>query len=853
MNSCIQFPFPLSAGLHARPASLLRDHARIGGVQFELTNARNGRKASLADLLSLLATDTRQGDPCRIEASGDGAAQALEGLQAYLGGAFLQCDPSPDDSPSDPSPECSTVVHRLLVRHGATWWQGTPVSPGIGRAPLRFLGPAVREARDVAPAGTPDQECRALDAALRRVGTDLDAEILGAAHETQRAILGAHRAMLQDAAWISAMRNAILAGGSSAFSAVAVAGREAARTLLQSESHYLRERAQDLEDLVQRVQEELSEGGGRGAVPVLESPAILVAEDLLPSRFLALDRRHLHGLVLTGGGRTSHTAILARSFGIPCVANLPSLRSGTRTGQDAILDGRRGLVITGAPAPVQAYYDLEVSGMEARARRLSELAAADSGTRAGHGFEVRANISTPEEAALAVERGADGIGLFRTEMVFLQRTSAPSEDEQFEAYAQALDGARGRPLVLRLLDTGGDKPLPYLALPKEANPFLGLRAVRWYPAHEALIRTQIRAALRASIHGDLRLLVPMVSDVEEIRWVRGLVREVAAGLPGDPEVPVGIMVEVPSAALHAAALARESDFFCVGTNDLVQYLFASDRTDPRVAKESQGWHPATLRCLRAILQGARETGIPVSLCGELGANPRILPLLAGLGFGELSVAIAAVPEIKAAAARLDGARCRDLVEAALGDATTAEVDQRLRTTPVQEASASILEPGLVVLDAACATKEEAIKLLVERLHAEGRALDPLRLEEAVWSREAAYATAIGFEFAVPHCQSDSVSDSSMAILRLAEPVDWNPEEPTPVRCVILLAMGGGDGGDLHLRVFARLARRLMDPTFRDSILHASDPEALVAQVRAEIAIVGSLSPSLPQEPSCLPS
>jgi multiphosphoryl transfer protein len=838
MTLHFEFPFPLPAGLHARPASFLRERAQGLAAHLTWTNTRNGRQASLASLLSLLATDTRPGDPCRLEASGPDAPRALETLRTYLAGDFLACDPPPATQGLDSRPPRGTAVHQLLAQHPAPFWSGTPVAPGLAIAPLRFCRDVPLDQEDVPPSGPPEAEAEALMEGLRRLRKALEADIAAAAHSEARAILEAHLAMAQDETWVAALRVEVLERGRSAPSAVVRASREAARPLLQSESPYLQERAQDLQDLARRLLGSLSGEAPEEPVPELTSPAILVADTLLPSRFLALDRRHLKGLVLTEGGGTSHTAVLARSFGIPCVADVPSLRVQARPGEEAILDGRRGLVITQAPAPLRAYYDLERRGHEAWSARLAAVAAEPCRTRDGRVFTVRANIATPEEATAAVALGADGVGLFRTEMLFLQRPSAPSEEEQFQAYREALAGAQGRPLVLRLLDAGGDKPLPCLALPREANPFLGRRAVRWYPDQEALVRTQIRAALRASSTGDLRLMVPMVSEVEELRWVRARVEEVAAELPGQTIPPLGIMVEVPSAALNARALAREADFLCVGTNDLIQYLFAADRTDPRVAKASHAWHPATLRCLKAIVEGARAEGKPVSLCGELAAQPRMLPILVGLGLEDVSVAPAAVPEIKAAAAHLDPAACQTLVEAALEDATAREVEERLEHPGWSADPRPILEPDLIVLDAPCATKEEAIKLLVERLHAQGRVRDPLELEEAVWDRERTYATHIGFGFAVPHGTSPSVLGGSLAILRTAAPLDWNPEDPAPVRCVLLLALGRGEGNDLHLRVFAKLARRLMDPAFRDLLLLAEDPDDLAARIRSEIPLEG---------------
>jgi fructose-specific PTS system IIA-like component len=361
--------------------------------------------------------------------------------------------------------------------------------------------------------------------------------------------------------------------------------------------------------------------------------------------------------------------------------------------------------------------------------------------------------------------------------------------------------------------------------------------VRWYPARRDLVRTQVRAALRAALRGDLRLMVPMVSEVEELRWVRTLMKETARELAMEGTafkdgVPLGIMVEVPAAALNLEALAREADFLSVGTNDLVQYLFAADRSDSSLMKTSHEWHPATLRMLERIAEGGRMAGKPVSVCGEMASRPKLLPLLVGLGFDQLSVAPSAVAGIRAALAPLDGGACRDLAQQALLVSTSAEVEHLLENAAQVGTAMPLLEPGLVALDAGCATKEEVIKVLVERLATTGRTRDALGLEEAIWAREAAFATGLGFGFAVPHCKSLSVLANSIAVMRLREPVAWSSE--ATARLVFLL-VSRADAEEDHLRVFARLARRLVDPGFRQQVLDTPGLEPLLGILHFELS------------------
>jgi len=825
------FDFPLAGGLHAWPAAALRERAMAHQARFEFVNERTGRKASLNSVLALLATDTRRGDPCRILVEEGDEDKARLDLIAFLSGPFLDCDRNPA-----PAERTSTVVPRIIERAGGRWWAGTGVSEGIG------IGLVVLAASPCAPLeprgaqGEPriDFELQSLQQALLGLRARLQGELRQASHPAQRSVLEVHLALLDDAAWQGSMVAAIREDHLAASAAVATATGAAADALHRSDQQVIRERAQDLQDLADRLTGLISGEDPEASRLHLAEPSVVVADTLAPSRFLALDRGLLRGLVLAEGGGTSHTAILARSFGIPCVTGL---QLELPAGQRVLVDGGRGLVIADPPPEVEAYYRIETEGDRQRAARLTPSAGRTLATRDGHRVHVLANISTPEEATGAFEHGAAGIGLFRTEMLFLHRSTPPGEDEQCQTYGRILKEAVGRPVVLRMLDVGGDKPLSYLPLPQEANPFLGRRGVRWYPGHRALVCTQVRAALRAALHGDLRLLVPLVSDVEELHWVRALVREAAEELAAEgvafkASLPLGIMVEVPAAALSLEALAREADFLCVGTNDLVQYLFAVDRSDASLMRASYEWHPATLRLLERIAQGGRLAGKPVSVCGEMAGRPKLLPLLLGLGFTDLSVGPAAVAGVRGTLASLDAEACRELVRKALLASTSSEVEHLLDSAQAAGTALPLLDPELVVLDADCRTKEEAIKLLVERLATAGRTRDTLGLEEAIWAREATYATGLGFGFAVPHCKSPTVIANAIAVLRLPEPIAWGPE--ATARLVFLL-VSRADAEEEHLRVFARLARRLMDAEFRQHLLDDPDIESLLATLRSELS------------------
>ena len=373
-----------------------------------------------------------------------------------------------------------------------------------------------------------------------------------------------------------------------------------------------------------------------------------MAAGLTPSELLALDRRRLRGLVLGEVGLTSHTAILARAFAIPTVAlPAPALKEIIE-GEELIVDGQRGLVCRESQPALKRYYRLETRKLRLQAARLADLRKKPARTRDGLRVEIAANIGSSEELPGAWRNGAEAIGLFRTETLFLDRDAPPNEDEQFAAYRQAALSAKGRTVIVRTLDIGGDKPLPYLDLPREENPFLGVRAVRFYGEHKELIRCQLRAILRAARHGNVKIMVPMVSGLPEVRLVRRLLAEAGAELrerkiPYAKKIEIGIMVETPAAALSLDHLGGEADFFSVGSNDLLQYFLAVDRGNARLGDLYDPLHPAFLRLLFQAAGQARQAKRWLGICGEMAGNPEYLPLLVGLGFDELSMAAPAIP------------------------------------------------------------------------------------------------------------------------------------------------------------------------------------------------------------------
>ncbi|RME10377.1 MAG: phosphoenolpyruvate--protein phosphotransferase, partial [Ardenticatenia bacterium] len=406
-------------------------------------------------------------------------------------------------------------------------------------------------------------------------------------------------------------------------------------------------------------------------------PVILVADDLSPSDMANLDKRRILGICTARGTPTAHVAILARALGLPAVVGVGEQVLTVENGTLAILDGDQGRLTLDPDKEVIEKARAELEKRQQTLKQAQQDAMLPAVTTDGHRVEVAANIGAPAEAHEAVQKGAEGVGLLRTEFLFLHRSQPPSEEEQAQVYRQIVEAMQNRSVIVRTLDVGGDKPAPYLPLPPEDNPFLGIRGIRLSLQYPELLRQQLRALLRASEAGALRIMFPMITTLEDWQQARAVLDEVLAETGAAP-VPVGIMVEVPAVALLADVFAREVDFFSIGTNDLTQYTLAMDRQHAQLAAQADGLHPAVLRLIDTTVKAAHAAQKWVGVCGEFAADEAALPILVGLGVDEVSVSVSLVPLVKARIRRLNFAQCRQLAQQALKCATASQVRELAR-------------------------------------------------------------------------------------------------------------------------------------------------------------------------------
>ena len=425
------------------------------------------------------------------------------------------------------------------------------------------------------------------------------------------------------------------------------------------------ERAADAEDLKQQLLR-ICLGCGRQDLSVLPGDVIVLAEELTPSDTVRMDTAHVKGIATRLGGATAHSAIIARTLGIPAAAGIDGWQTEALNGHMAILDGADGTLTVDPTDEETACYQSRKAQADCEAQALEAFRTCPSQTKDGISLEICANIGTPQEAQQAMKYGADGVGLFRSEFLFMDRDALPTEDEQFEAYRTAAQTMAGKPLISRTLDVGGDKKLPTLELPHEDNPFLGFRAIRMTLSHPEIFRPQLRAILRAAAYGDVRVMFPMIGSMDQLREAKALLREQeqtlqAEGVPTGP-VKVGMMVEIPAAAVLAEEFAKEVDFFSIGTNDLTQYTLAVERGNAAVAHLYAPEHPAVLRLIAMTAQAAAERHIPCGMCGEAAGDPKLAPAFVGMGVNELSMSPRRVPAVRKLLSGLTMDECRQAAE-----------------------------------------------------------------------------------------------------------------------------------------------------------------------------------------------
>ena len=669
-------------GIHARPAALLAGSLRTLAADVRLL--ARGREANARSTVALMGLGVQHGEEIEIRATGPDAQSAVNALAAaFAAHAASQPSSAKPGRPHAAAPVVAPPRTESAAEHSVTaatatrgLIKGVAASVGLAVGPaLQLRRPEIRVRERGAGVA---QENAALDRARAEVRMRLERRALapapsegavGAASE----IAAAHLELLDDPELLAAARAAIEAGGSAGL-AWRAAVRASAATLEALADARLRERVDDLLDLESQVLMALDGSAAGTTIQVAPAAhAILIARELLPSQLIALDESRVAGIAMAAGGATSHAAILAAAMGIPAVVALGPAVLAVRDGTPLVLDARRGLLEIDPGETRLAAARAEVAALAAKRAALAAAAQRECRTADGTRIEILANIGSVAEAQAAVRNGAEGCGLLRTEFLFLDRLTPPTEAEQSAEYQKIADALGARPLTIRTLDAGGDKPIAYLPLPEEENPALGLRGVRTSLAFPELLRTQLRAVLAVRGPAECRLLLPMINDVEEIQAVRAMLDELCRELGRAEPISVGVMIETPAAAVLAERIAAVADFLSIGTNDLTQYTLAMDRGHPQLAARLDALHPAVLRLIARTAEGAGTHGSHAAVCGGLASEPLAAPLLVGLGVQELSAVPAVIPQLKARIQSVSLSDCRALAQEALEQESAAAV------------------------------------------------------------------------------------------------------------------------------------------------------------------------------------
>ena len=655
-------------GLHARPASAWVEAARQSNVPIQVRH--ENEIADARNLVSLLQLGLRAGDSITISADGEDAREALARFRSVITGLSVQ----EKADAAKAAARAKTPVQGWTPPGNPQAIAGIGASPGIAIGAVHLLASSEEVIPDL-PAeltGGGNQLHEALSATRQQILALIDdtTRRIGA---SEAAIFKAQGELLNDSDLITLTCQLMVEGHGVAWSWNQAVERMASK-LTALGNPVLAARAADLRDVGRRVLGRLYPSLKTGTLAHLpDHPSIIVAKDLSPSDTAGLDKDRVIGLATALGGPTSHTAILARTLGIPAVVAAGPSLSEIADGTPAIIDGQTGRLYL---APSDADLASAKAWIDERSRRRAAEEAErglPARTRDGHVVAIGANVNLPDQVPLALQEGGEGVGLMRTEFLFLERGATPSEDEQFETYRGMIDALAGRPLIVRALDIGGDKQVAHLDLPREDNPFLGVRGARLLLRRPDLLEPQLRALYRAAAGGgDLSIMFPMVTSLAEVQALRAACERIRTALNA-PVVPIGIMIEVPAAAMEADVLAKHVDFFSIGTNDLTQYALAIDRQNPELAAEADSLHPAVLRLIRQTVEGAKRHQRWVGVCGGIAGDPFGAALLTGLGVSELSMTPREIPAVKARLRNSDLTALQTLAEKALAAESAEQV------------------------------------------------------------------------------------------------------------------------------------------------------------------------------------
>ena len=832
------FVCPLPNGLHARPANRLEQVVGAFKSSVSIENLNNKRTANAKSVLSLVGADVKQGDQCLLSVVGEDCEPAYKTVVEFIEKELPTCD---EKLPEVHKTEA--YVPPVIEASGAKLFTGFPAVSGFARGKV-VKGKRLHLPEDIADTKITDvkAEQELLQNAVKQLRDNIASKLQSdRISKLEKDVLTAQMSISSDEEMIEFINTSIAEHKCTAGEAILRSYEHFSKVLGSAKSELIRERVVDLHDVSSQLINRLYNIEDSNTIE-LEGPSICIANDITPSQFIAMDKSNLMAMALVSGSTTSHTIILARSYGIPTIVGVKEACACLPDEMEVIVDANYGLLICEINENVERFYKLEQEIFDARSDYLTSFIDKPAETSDGKTIAVTANITSYHEVQGAMDKGAAGIGLFRTEMLFMDCPEPPSEEEHYEQYYNAAVIANGKPVTIRTFDIGGDKEVQCLNLPKEENPFLGYRGVRIYKEYDKLFRDQIRAILRASAFGNLRVMIPMVSCVEEVVYVRTVLEEIKeelreAKVEFNDNISLGINVEIPAAGFIIPQVSELIEFVSLGTNDLTQYFTAVDRGNKQISALYQSKHPGFLKFVKFIVSQCHEFGLKVSVCGEMAGVRENLPFMIAASVDELSVSIPSILEIKSSAGKLDSEQCTEVLRKASAVGTIEEVNSVLTDFNSAISDRPIVHTSLVNLDADCLNKPEVIKLVSCMLLADERTDSPVDLEKDFWKRESVYSTGLGYGIAVPHCKSPYIKANTITVLKLQKAVDWESIDSIPVDTVIAMTIPETEqAGNLHMKIFSKLARHIMHEDFRNALRSCVSSEEIVAFLHEKLEL-----------------
>ena len=819
MSKCLKLSCEFHNGIHARPASFLAEACQKFTSSIKIKRSINSELFNAKSAISVVSANILFNDEFQIEISGIDESQAYEELNNYLTGEWLLCDENKNEQDDV---DYNGYLPNIFKESKQKYIEGKPIVAGIAISELKKLKDSSigSDYFNKVNKGSIQDESDKFNSA-RNVAVDELKAKLSQADDNERDLIKFQIQFISD----EELKVKILCHIYDEYSALEAINKVVGfyvEKFRSSESKYIRQRDVDVIDIGYRLMSYIDNNITEIIKPVVESECILLCSSLTPSQFLSLDKKNIKGLIISNVGETSHTIILAKAYGIPTLIGVDESRFSAAVNTQVVLDTYLGVCVYELHERIQHYYDseLETYGkVEALNKQYTKDKTHTSDNRK---VEIAANIINAEECELAFKNGAEAVGLFRTEMMYIDSDTCPAKEEIMSQVNDVLSHTKGRSIIVRTLDIGGDKPAKYIHFDKEANPFLGYRGIRIYQDNYTIFKDLIESLLLAESDDNIKIMVPMVSSLEEVIWFKEHIEEIKSELNVTKKVELGIMIEVPSIAFNLEACCKVVDFFSIGTNDLMQYFMAADRENNRVKYLYNKYNPAFVRFVNHIISTAKNNNTWIGVCGELASDPDFIKLLVGMGVDELSVGCSAVPRVKRLVANLNAKKCEELLEKALKIDESDALSQLVMNTSCDDTAHEIIHCKNIHTGVNFIDKDNAIKFLVDNLYVNDLTKNKYALEEDIWNREKTYSTDIGFGFAIPHTKSNNIEKTSISICKLDIPVKWGEQEVSII--IMLTIKNESDGSNEHMKIFSLLARKIMNSSFRAS-LSACDTSA----------------------------